>query len=223
MREWATLARAEETDQRSNQGTEERKIPLLNWDIENEPQSVYDENDKEYLLVSSRTLEQEEVWQLLANHADIQKAWEGMDSHGWLEIHLKDIVTGSQVQPTGKVTFILGYPEGTHRDFMFTIVHVKGGNQPAVLIENIDYIRKAEGFEVTVDSFSPFIVSWKEVAEQEEAAQSIETGEKSEQPQPAEGTKKEGSPMWIVGVLILLIAAAASGYWYVRKNKENKN
>ena len=92
--------------------------------------------------------QQGEVQQLLGKHTDVQKEWVGMDNHSWVDIQLKDIVSGRWVQPSGRVTFILRYPEGTRKDFAFTIVHVESDNNPVGLIEDKDYVREKKALQL---------------------------------------------------------------------------
>lgn len=82
----------------------------------------------------------------------------------FLDISIKDIRNGQKVQPQGSVTFILGYPKGATRNSELTLLHMKNGIDPELLVEGQSFVKQEDGIRVTVNSFSPFIIGWKDAA-----------------------------------------------------------
>ncbi|MGN0348523.1 MAG: exo-alpha-sialidase, partial [Roseburia sp.] len=84
----------------------------------------------------------------------------------FLELHVKDIVGGQETKPTASVTFIVDYPRGSIRENEFEILHLVDGVTPKLLREGVDYVKQADGLHITVTSFSPFVIGWKDVSSQ---------------------------------------------------------
>ncbi|MDE7333557.1 MAG: hypothetical protein K2O16_15305 [Lachnospiraceae bacterium] len=127
------------------------------------------------------------------------------------------------------ITFLLLYPEGSSQSDEFSIIHLEGGNNPLVLVEGRDYTKDEEGFLVTTESFSPFLVSWKSGGEEDMTEESEDAGKKSleetaegppEAPKEAEQEKTGMSAGLVVVILLLLGAAGGAGYYVYLKKKD---
>ncbi|MEG1943771.1 MAG: hypothetical protein RR049_08115, partial [Angelakisella sp.] len=76
-----------------------------------------------------------------------------------LEISLVDTNKGNAVvQPNGKITICIPYPDGTNSKDTFTILHIKKDGST----EEITPERIAEGLKFEVSSLSPFAIGWTE-------------------------------------------------------------
>ena len=207
---------------------EERKIPQIDWMLaeteskNGNPPEVFDKEDNKYFLIAESINEQaqKELLRQLESDETIKKAWADMNRHSWIEIYLRDPKTEELVQPSADVSFRLSYPKGTTEEMEFVLVHIEGGNNPVILTEGKDFVKEKKGFLITVDNFSPFVISWRA-----EAAEDTETGQKAEVPEekpaPAEEEERaESSGGSLLLVILLLAAAAVGGTELYIKNKK---
>ena len=207
---------------------EERKIPEIDWLLtesgskNGKPLEIFDEAGTRYFLIAESVDEQaqEELLQQLESDETIRKVWADMNQHSWIEIHLRDPKTGEMVQPSADVSFRLSYPKGTTEEMEFVLVHIEGGNSPVILTEGKDFVKEKDGFLITVDNFSPFVVSWREATPED-----TETVQKTEVPEeklaPAEEEEREESSGGGMLIVILLLAAVAVGgaVLYIKNKK----
>ena len=204
-----------------------------NSSYENEKE-IQDSLGNRYRIVSRRMGDAQisQTKQLLDNEADRdQNLHNVLEKLGgtnivMLEIHLKNMTVDQQVQPEATVTFLIEYPEGSDINSSFTIIHIKDGVTPVILEVDKEYIKTDSGIEITVDSFSPFIISWEQnldtdMGKIDEAGdmdgQKVSTNAAAAVVPLAEKTDTNNILLWSIVVLIIIASAGVVLFWYKYK------
>ncbi|MEG1894957.1 MAG: MBG domain-containing protein, partial [Oscillospiraceae bacterium] len=82
----------------------------------------------------------------------------GFKNYKKMDIKLIEILTGKAVQPKGKVTISMPYPNGSDSTMNFKVLHLlKNGTK----IEVITPTKVVGGLQFKVSEFSPFIIGWE--------------------------------------------------------------
>ena len=206
-----------------------------NNSYENEKE-IQDSLENRYRIVSQRMGDAQisQTKQLLDNEADRdQNLHNVLEKLGgtnivMLEIHLKNMTADQQVQPEATVTFLIEYPEGSDINSSFTIIHIKDGVTPVILELDKEYIKTDSGIEITVDSFSPFIITWEqnldtamgEIDESGDIDGSKNSTNVAADVVPlAEKTNTNNILLWSIVVLIIIASAGVVLFWY-KKNRQ---
>ena len=204
-----------------------------NSSYENE-EEIQDSLGNRYRIVSRRMGDAQisQTKQLLDNEADRdQNLYNVLEKLGginivMLEIHLKNMTVDQQVQPEATVTFLIEYPEGSDINSSFTIIHIKDGVTPVILEVDKEYIKTDSGIEITVDSFSPFIISWEQNLDTDMGkidesgdmdGQKASTNAAAAVVPLAEKTDTNNILLWSIVVLIIIASAGVVLFWYKYK------
>lgn len=120
-----------------------------------------DENGKQYhkdqVSVSIEPMtEIKQLQQKINSYTEFQSI--PSDQIAYLEISL--FVEDMKVKPNGMYELTIPYPEGSTKDHLFVIYHFINGNVDEA--ENLTYHCDEDGIHVNVDSFSPFVIGWKD-------------------------------------------------------------
>ncbi len=210
---------------------ENNRIPEVEWKVTDNAavssieQQIFDRDGNEFVLVNERLDESqiEEIWTYVSGNAEAGKALDGTTGHMIMEIYLKNKQTGEKVTTPTMVTFLLHYPEGTDETYEFVVIHLQDGKNPVVLQEVIDYSLTEDGFLISVDNMSPFVVGWKNKEVQEVVPKSEEAEQPSVQaPETVEPEEEGGGILWLIVAIVVVVFAAGIGYfWYLHKRDED--
>ena len=167
---------------------------------------ITDSTGKAYTLVYDLMQSSREAEVLSAAKADslVAEKLSGMNQHQVIDIWLKDVESGKRVDASGKVSFIIPYPEGTDSSFPFIITNVTSGGNSYILTKELEYTLTEEGFLITAESLDSYIVSWNSLSKEED-------------------TKTISWQAAAVGVLLMLLLLL--GLWWIlifKKRKKKK-
>lgn len=158
--------------------------------LENEDGDEVEPDDVSLVVGPVDSKDQEAVDEVI--NKEIPKTMETMP----VEIRL-ETTTGDVVQPNGSITIRLPFPEGTNRNYTFSLYHIKDGKG-----EKVNITISSNGILFTVTSLSPFVLAWKapeskpETPSRPGSSVSYDDDDEEETLSPAQREKQEETEFW---------------------------